>query len=90
MNPIQWSPHALENLAEREVDRTEAEAALHHPEFVVDDPPGRRILMRRYLDSVLRQEMLLRVVVEESADELIVVTVYKTSQIKRYLKGLIP
>jgi hypothetical protein len=90
MKPTNWSPHALDNLIEREVDRSEAEATLARPDFVVDDPPGRQILMRRYLDSVLRQEMLLRIVVEDTTDELIVVTVYKTSQIKRYLKGLQP
>jgi len=42
--------------------------------------------MRVYFDPVLQKEMLLRVVVEETADELVVVTVYKTSQIDRYLK----
>jgi hypothetical protein len=90
MTLIRWLPHALENLAEREIDRSEADLTLASPEFAVDDPPGRRILMRRYLDSVLKQEMLLRIVVEETADELVVVTLYKTSQIKRYLKGLAP
>jgi hypothetical protein len=34
--------------------------------------------------------MLLRVVVEERGDERIVVTVYETSQIDRYLRGLRP
>jgi hypothetical protein len=31
--------------------------------------------------------MLLRVVVEETPQELVVITVYKTSQISRYMKG---
>ena len=42
--------------------------------------------MRRYHDTVLDQEMLLRVIIEETDSELIVVTAYKTSQIGRYLK----
>lgn len=32
--------------------------------------------------------MLLWIIVEEAAGERIVVTIYKTSQIARYLKGL--
>jgi len=46
--------------------------------------------MGRYHDAVLGQEMLMRVVVEDAPEEMVVVTVYKTSQIQRYLKGLIP
>ncbi len=57
----------------REIDREEAEKTL--------------ALTRRYYDTLLQQEMLLRMIVEETATERIVVTVYKTSQIARYLKG---
>jgi hypothetical protein len=44
--------------------------------------------MRRYFDQVLQQEMLLRLVLEETMAETVVITVYKTSQMKKYLKGL--
>ena len=60
------------------------------PEFTVPDQAGRRILMRRYLDDVLRRDMLLRIVVEETPIEVVVVTIYKTSQIDKYTKGLDP
>jgi hypothetical protein len=40
--------------------------------------------MRRYFDDVLRVEMLLRVVVEETDEELTVVTLYKTSKFAKY------
>jgi hypothetical protein len=65
-----------------------AELALAEPEYQVPDPPDRLILMRRHDDTILNERMLLRVVVEDAAAELVVVTVYKTSQIQRYLKGL--
>jgi hypothetical protein len=42
--------------------------------------------MRRYFDVRLGREMLLRVVVEETPDERVVITGYKTSQIAKYLK----
>ncbi len=80
----------MQNLTDREIDRSAAEATLDEPEFAVPDPPGRQILMRRYSDRVLRQNMLLRMIVEETASETVVVTVYKTSQIGRYLEGLTP
>ncbi len=44
--------------------------------------------MGRYYDGVLEREMLLRIVVEESTAEIVVVTVYKSSQFRRYMKGL--
>ena len=43
--------------------------------------------MRRYFDGVLHQEMLIRIVVEDGSDDTVVVTIYKTSQIDKYLKG---
>jgi len=56
----------LDNLAEREIDRAEGEKTLKAPKFEVADPPKRRILMHRYFDRLLQQEMLLRLMVEEA------------------------
>ncbi len=88
MKPVRWSPHALENLADREIDRAEADKTLNDPEFEVPTLPPRRVLLRRYFDQILQQEMLLRIVVEETATESVIITLYKTSQINKYLKGL--
>lgn len=46
--------------------------------------------MRRYFDTQLQQEMLLCLIIEETPDELVVVTVYRTSQIAKFLKGVQP
>lgn len=88
MKPLRWSAHALTKLAGREIERTEADRTLAEPEFIVPGQPPRRVFMRRYFDALLQQEMLLRIVIEETADEIVVVTVHKTSQIERYLRGL--
>jgi hypothetical protein len=90
MKPVRWSPHAIDNLADREIDRAAAEKTLANPEFVVPGQLPRLVLMRRYFDQVLQQEMLLRMVVEDTSTERIVITVYKTTQIAKYLKGLGP
>ena len=90
MKPTRWTDHALRNLADREVERSEAEKALAAPEFVVPEDPPRQALMRRYFDAPLQQEMLLRIVIEDTISERVVVTVYKTSRIDKYLRGLVP
>ena len=86
MTAIRWTTHTLQNLVDREIDRSEADQTLTSPEFTVLDPPGRRVLMRRYFDSTLQQEMLMRAVVEEGISETVVITIYKTSQLQRYLR----
>jgi len=75
---------------DREVERLEADRTLAQPEFVVPGQPPRLVYMCRYFDSTLQQGMLLRVIIEETIGEIVVVSVYKTSQIDRYLKGLVP
>lgn len=90
MKPVRWSRHALKNLSDREIDRTEADKTLAEPEVVAPGQPPRQVLMRRYFDRLLQQEMLLRIVVEDTASERIVVTVYKTAQLSKYLKGRAP
>jgi hypothetical protein len=87
---VHWSAHALQNLADREIEREQADGTLAAPEFVVAGQAGRKVLMQRYVDRILHQQMLLRMIVEETMDEIVVVTLYKTSQIEKYLKGLVP
>ena len=86
MKPLRWTSHALEALVDRGIDRVEAEQTVAAPERSVADPPLREVLMRRYFDVGLDRQMLLRVVVEDTPRERVVVTVYKTSQIARYLR----
>ena len=90
MKPIRWTAHALQNLADRQISRHEADLALQAPEFIVPAEPARQIFMMRYFEPSLQQEMLLRIVVEETETERVVVTLYKTSQITKYLRGLQP
>ena len=90
MKPSRWTDHALQNLTDSEIERDNPEQTVEQPIWIIPDPPDRQIWMRRYFDSHLQQEMLLRVVVEEMATEIVIVTLYKTSQFRRYLKGLQP
>jgi hypothetical protein len=80
----------VKNVTDREIDPTEADKTLAKPELIAPGQPPRQVLMRRYFDRLLQQEMLLRIVVEDTASERIVVTVYKTAQLSKYLKGHTP
>lgn len=90
MKPLRCTLHALAALEDRGIDRADVEETIAEPELSALDPPRRVVLMRRYFDARLERRMLLRVVVEETPRERVVVTVYKTSQIARYMKGAAP
>lgn len=84
MKPIRWSAHARKKAAKREVQENEVERTIARPDSIVPGHSQRRIFMQRYFDAILETEMLLRVVVEERDEELIVVTLYKTSEFAKY------
>lgn len=90
MKPFRWSAHALANLDAREIPRAEADQALAAPERVETVTQSRTIYMRRYHDPRLGQQMLLRAVVEEEQEHRLVITVYITSKIGKYMKGVSP
>ena len=90
MKPLRWTSHALAALVDRDIDRAEVEQTTAAPELAVIDAPRRAVLMRRYFDVRLERQMLLRAVVEETPDERVVVTVYKTSQIAKSLNRTLP
>jgi hypothetical protein len=88
MKPIRWSSHARREVARREINAAEVEKTVTRPDSIAPgNPPPRRIFMRRYFDEMVQTEMLLRVVVEETDDETVIVTLYKTSKLKKYLGG---
>jgi Domain of unknown function (DUF4258) len=73
---FRFSPHALANLAQREIERFEVERALAEPDAIAPGRSGRQIYVRRYHDGILDKEMLLRVVVEANSAETQVITAY--------------
>jgi hypothetical protein len=84
MKTIRWTPHAKQEATRREISANEAEKTITHPDSVAPARLPRMIFMRRYFDSVLQAEMLLRVVAEETETEWVIVTLYKTSKFKKY------
>ena len=80
-----WSDHALSNLDARHIDRQEAERILREPLATAAGRFGRIVVMGVYYDQDLGERMLLRIVVEETKEGPLVVTLYKTSRIGKYL-----
>ena len=87
MKPIRWSAHARKKAVKREVQENEVERTIARPDSIVPGESRRQIFMRQYFDAILETEMLLRVVVEETDTQLIVVTLYKTSKFAKYEGG---
>lgn len=86
MKKLRIPPHAIDNLREREISLEQVRLTVENPERIVMGFDLRRIYMRRYHDSILGEQMLLRVVIEETEIDLVVVTAYKTSKIAKYMR----
>ncbi len=87
--PIRWSDHARERMNWRGLAPDDIITAVVSPEFIVESVPPRRVHMRRYVDTETRKTMLLRVAIEETSSEFVVLTVYRTSKLRKYLEGLV-
>ena len=83
--PIRFTPHAEQSLLARLISRKEVEETVRSPYREEDARPPRRVASRPFFDELLSKEMLLRVITEESADGIQVITLYKTSKITKYL-----
>lgn len=84
LKPVRWSPHAKEMLLDRDVELSEAEETLTNPDDILPADWPRVMYQRVYYDKMLGQEMMLRLVVEESPKEQVVVTIYKSSKLDKY------
>jgi hypothetical protein len=87
MTPLRWTAHAEASLRDREIERGEAERTLQTPDRRIAARGARELLARGYDDAVLGQRMALCVVIEQRDEETVVVTVYKSSKLDKYLQG---
>lgn len=87
MKPIRWSAHAETSLRDRDIDRDEAERTLANPDRRIASVGQRAVLVRRYDDRIVGRPMALCIVVEDAAQETVVITAYKSSKLDKYLAG---
>jgi hypothetical protein len=87
VKPIRWTAHAEARLRDREIDRVEADRTIQAPDREIPGRFGRTLRVRRYDDAVLGRPMALCVLVETGAAETVVITLYKSSNLAKYLEG---
>ncbi|MBI5214632.1 MAG: DUF4258 domain-containing protein [Ignavibacteriae bacterium] len=86
MKPIRFSLHAEERLAARKLRHSTIEQVVRNPEQIVPDEDDINRQIHQSLIEESGKQKLLRVIVEEDSSEIVVITVYSTSQITRYWK----
>ncbi|WP_324735203.1 DUF4258 domain-containing protein [Thermococcus sp. SY098] len=77
---ITFIPHALERMNEREISKELVIEALLNPDKVGEGYFGRKVA-QKVIDG-----KLIRVIYEEHEDSIIVITVYITSKVDKYLR----
>jgi uncharacterized protein YuzE len=80
------SSHGLQEMARRGILRQVVVDILAQPEQVVPGRDNRTIYQSRW-DSEEGKTYLVRVVVDEQIDPPVVITVYRTSKVQKYLEG---
>jgi hypothetical protein len=80
------SRHAEEQCERRGISREILDTVLQTPQQVIEDAEGKRIYQSQVYFAT-GKTYLIRAVVSEKTKPVIVITVYKTSQISRYWRS---
>jgi len=87
MKQIILTNHAKFEAHRRNISEEIIKSAIFEPQQKLPAKKGRVIIQNRYFDKTENREMLLRVIGLETSDEFKVITLYKTSKIKKYWIG---
>lgn len=71
-------------MAARQNSEAQVVEVLERPQQRIRIGRGRQIYQNRYVDPIGLREMMIRVIVEGSEDDPIVVSVYRTSNVRKY------
>lgn len=80
---VEFTKHALEELKIRDISRETVEKILENPKQILVSDNNRKV----YQDIVEfndNKQYVVRVILEETKDNLKVITVYKSSKISKY------
>ena len=75
---VKYIPHALERMNERGISRELVEEVLQSPDSINDGYLGRKVTQKRI------NGRLIRVVYETVDNDVVVITAYVTSKVKKY------
>jgi hypothetical protein len=82
--PISFTPHARAEAARRDISLAVAEAVARSPEQRWLVRPGRELRQSRIVDPASGKLQLLRVFVDVRNGGEVIVTLYRTSKIRKY------
>ena len=82
-----FTNHARAQMAARDISEAEVLEVLNNSQQTITMGSVRKVLQNRYFDSDQMKDMILRVVVESSDDNVTIVSVYRTSRISKYWLG---
>jgi hypothetical protein len=74
--------HALEQARDRGISELTIDETLNSPGQIIDAKRGRRVYQSKVMQG--NREALVRLIVEERRSEIVVVTVYLTTDVDRY------
>ncbi len=80
---FEFTKHALEELRNRGISKETVEKILNNPKQILDSENNRKV----YQDIIEfndNKEYVVRVILEETKNNLKVITVYKSSKISKY------
>ena len=84
---ITITAHAKFEAGRRKISEKLIRSVVYAPQQKLPSEKGRVILQNIYYDKNQGKDMLLRVIGVETSESFKVVTVYKTSRIKKYWTG---
>ncbi len=80
---FRYSRHATEELVRRGIPRAMADEVLRRPQQIVPERDSRAAYQSK-VDFSDGRTFLLRLIVDEATDPVMVVTAYRTSKIEKY------
>ena len=84
---IIFTEHAMFQMQRRKIRKEDVESLIKSSYQKIRTKEGKTIFQNKYFDKIVKKEMLLRVIGEETGEGFIVITAYKISKIEKYWKG---
>jgi hypothetical protein len=78
------SKHAVEEMARRQISLEQVESLMNHPDQIVEAHGG--LVCYQCLSTNNGKPGLLRAIINDAANPKNIVTIYRTSKIKKYWK----
>ncbi len=83
---IIFTKHALFEAERRGITKEEIFSVVNNYQQKIHYKEDKIIFQSKYYDKNIGKDMLLRIIAKETEKEIVIITVYKTSKVKKYLR----